>query len=299
VWTPVESLEELPELDYFIHHYSGYAWWPGTAGVLYNAMIHPLINYTIKGAIWYQGESNRMDYKLYPTLMNTMITSWRKAWGIGDFPFYYVQIAPYLYEESNSGALLREAQLKCLSIPNTGMAVTMDIAGDINDIHPKNKLDVGKRLALWALTKTYGLDVASFSGPVYKDYKIEKKNVILEFMYVDGGLKIIQTARNNFMIAGADKIFYPATIKVQGDKLIVASKKVKHPVAVRYAFLNTSVASLFNGAGLPASSFRTDNWDVETKYYSSVMGSFKGIILPDEENFRLKSKVLILRKKWF
>lgn len=122
VWTPVESLEALPELHYFIHHYSGYAWWPGTAGVLYNAMIHPLINYTIKGAIWYQGESNRMDYKLYPSLMNTMITSWRKAWGIGDFPFYYVQIAPYLYKESNSGALLREAQLKCLSLPNTGMA---------------------------------------------------------------------------------------------------------------------------------------------------------------------------------
>jgi sialate O-acetylesterase len=265
VWTPVESLEELPELDYFIHHYSGYAWWPGTAGVLYNAMIHPLINYTIKGAIWYQGESNRMDYKLYPTLMNTMITSWRKAWGIGDFPFYYVQIAPYLYEESNSGALLREAQLKCLSIPNTGMAVTMDIAGDINDIHPKNKLDVGKRLALWALTKTYGLDMGSFSGPVYKDYKIDKKNVSLEFIYADEGLKIIQTIRNNFMIAGADKVFYPATVKVQGNKLIVASKKVKNPLAVRYAFLNTSVASLFNGAGLPASSFRTDNWDVETK----------------------------------
>jgi sialate O-acetylesterase len=265
VWTPVESLEELPELDYFIHHYSGYAWWPGTAGVLYNAMIHPLINYTIKGAIWYQGESNRMDYKLYPTLMNTMITSWRKAWGIGDFPFYYVQIAPYLYEESNSGALLREAQLKCLSIPNTGMAVTMDIAGDINDIHPKNKLDVGKRLALWALTKTYGLDVGSFSGPVYKDYKIDKKNVSLEFIYADGGMKIFPTVRNNFMIAGADKVFYPATVKVHGNKLIVASKKVKHPLAVRYAFLNTSVATLFNGAGLPASSFRMDNWDVETK----------------------------------
>ncbi len=265
VWTPVTSLEATPELQYFIHHYSGYAWWPGTAGVLYNAMIHPLINYTIKGAIWYQGESNRMDYKLYPALMNTMITSWRKAWGIGDFPIYYVQIAPYLYKERNSGALLREAQMKCLSIPNTGMAVTMDIAGDINDIHPKNKLDVGKRLSLWALTKTYGQDVGSFSGPVYKNFNVEKKNISIDFNFTDGGLKITETANNNFVIAGADKVFYPAKVKIQGNKLIVSSKKVKKPVAVRYAFLNTSVASLFNGVGLPASSFRTDAWEIETK----------------------------------
>ena len=265
VWTPVASLEAIPELQYFINNYSGHAWWPGTAGVLYNAMIHPLTNYTIKGAIWYQGESNRMDYKLYPVLMNTLITSWRKAWGVGDFPFYYVQIAPYLYKESNSGALLREAQMKCLSIPNTGMAVTLDIAGDINDIHPKNKLDVGKRLSLWALTKTYGLDIGSFSGPVYKDYKVEKKSISIEFTYAEGGLKIIETTRNNFEIAGADKVFYPAKVKIQGNKLVVSSKKVKSPVAVRYAFLNTSVASLFNGAGLPASSFRTDSWEVDTK----------------------------------
>jgi sialate O-acetylesterase len=206
-----------------------------------------------------------MDYKLYPALMNTMITSWRKAWGVGDFPFYFVQIAPYLYKESNSGALLREAQLKCLSIPNTGMAVTMDIAGDINDIHPKNKLDVGKRLSLWAFTKTYGLDVGSFSGPVYKDFRAEKKTISIEFTCADGGLKIIETTRNNLEIAGADKVFYPAKVKVQGNKLVVSSKKVKSPVAVRYAFLNTSVASLFNGAGLPASSFRTDEWEVDTK----------------------------------
>jgi sialate O-acetylesterase len=145
------------------------------------------------------------------------------------------------------------------------MAVTMDIAGDINDIHPKNKLDVGKRLSLWALTKTYGQDVGSFSGPVYKDFKIEKKNISIEFTYADGGLKITETTRNNFVIAGADKVFYPAKVKVQDNKLVVSSKKVKHPVAVRYAFLNTSVASLFNGAGLPASSFRTDDWKIETK----------------------------------
>ncbi len=263
VWTPVASLEVEPDLQYFIHHYSGFMWWPGTAGVLYNAMIHPLLNYTIKGAIWYQGESNRLDSKLYPALMNTMITSWRKGWGIGDFPFYYVQIAPYTYMEHYVGALTREAQLKCLSIPNTGMVVTMDITDDTADIHPKNKLDVGKRLALWALTKTYGKSVGSFSGPVYQDCKISGKRATLEFLYTDGGLTITKTGKNNFIIAGPDKVFYPATVKIDGNKLLVSSPKVKHPVAIRYGFTNASQSTLFNGAGLPASSFRTDNWDID------------------------------------
>jgi len=264
VWTPVASLEAEPDLGFYLRHYNGSIWWPGTAGVLYNAMIHPLLNYSIKGAIWYQGESNRLDAKLYPVLMNTMITSWRKAWGVGDFPFYYVQIAPYTYGEPFTGALLREAQLKCLSTPNTGMAVTMDIAGDITDIHPKNKLEVGKRLAFWALNKTYGKAEGSFSGPVYQKMKISENSINLSFLYTDGGLKLPKTAKNNFTIAGADRVFYPATVKISGDKLLVSSPKVKQPLAARYAFTNTSEATLFNGSGLPASSFRTDNWDIIT-----------------------------------
>ena len=164
VWTPVESIKAEPDLGFYLDHYNGSQWWPGTPGVLFNAMIHPLLNYTIKGAIWYQGESNILDARLYPALMKTMITSWRNAWGLGDFPFYFVQIAPFAYEEPYAGALLREAQLKCLSVPNTGMAVTMDLVDNINDIHPKNKLDVGKRLALWALDKTYGKTGESFSA---------------------------------------------------------------------------------------------------------------------------------------
>ena len=192
-----------------------------------------------------------------------MITSWRKGWGIGDFPFYYVQIAPYTYMEHYVGALTREAQLKCLSIPNTGMVVTMDITDDTADIHPKNKLDVGKRLALWALTKTYGKSVGSFSGPVYQDCKISGKRATLEFLYTDGGLTITKTGKNNFIIAGPDKVFYPANVKIDGNKLLVTSPKVKHPVAIRYGFTNASQSTLFNGAGLPASSFRTDNWDID------------------------------------
>ncbi len=266
VWIPVESIKAEPDLGFYLNHFNGSIWWPGTPGVLYNAMIHPLLNYTIKGAIWYQGESNRMDAKLYPALMNTLITSWRKAWDVGDFPFYYAQIAPYTYNEPFSGALLREAQLKCLSIPNTGMAVTMDIAGDVTDIHPKNKLDVGKRLAFWALDKTYGKSQGSFSGPVYKEMKVNGNSISLEFTYADGGLKIANSGENNVSIAGSDRQFYPATVKIKGNSLLVSSPKVKNPEAVRYAFTNTSVATLFNGAGLPASSFRTDTWDVITDY---------------------------------
>lgn len=264
VWTPVESIKAEPDLGFYLNHYNGSIWWPGTPGVLYNTMIHPLINYAIKGAIWYQGESNRMDAKLYPELMKTMITSWRKAWDIGDFPFYYVQIAPYTYTEPFTGALLREAQFKSLGIPNTGMAVTMDIAGDITDIHPKNKLDVGKRLALWALNKTYGKPTDSYSGPLYNGMKISGNKIILEFINADQGLKLSSPLKSNFSIAGTDRVFYPATATIQGNTLLVYSLKVKQPQAVRYAFTNISEASLFNGAGLPAPSFRTDNWDIIT-----------------------------------
>ncbi|MDO9256578.1 MAG: sialate O-acetylesterase [Bacteroidales bacterium] len=262
VWTPVESIKAEPDLGFYFNHWNGSEWWPGTPGVLFNAMIHPLLNYTIKGAIWYQGESNVKDSKLYPALMNTLITSWRKAWNIGDFPFYFVQIAPFTYENPYSGALLREAQLKCLSISNTGMAVTMDVAGDVTDIHPKNKLEVGKRLALWAMNNTYGKTDVSFSGPVYSKLKISGNCILLDFNYTDGGLKFHKSAVNNFTIAGADHVFYPATLKIEGNTLVVSSSKVKRPQAVRYAFSNASVATLFNGAGLPAPSFRTDNWDI-------------------------------------
>lgn len=264
VWTPVESITVDPELGFYLSHWNGSQWWPGTPGVLYNAMIHPLLNYTIKGAIWYQGESNRMDAKLYPALMKTMISSWRKAWGLGDFPFYFVQIAPFTYSEPFTGALLREAQLKCLSIPNTGMAVTMDLVDNIADIHPKNKLDVGKRLAIWALDKTYKKPDVMYSGPLYKDMKISGNSISLEFDNAGKGLTIAKTTKNNFTIAGADRVFYPATAKIQGNTLLVSSSKVKNPQAVRYAFTNTSEATFFNAAGLPASSFRTDSWDIIT-----------------------------------
>lgn len=265
VWTPVESIEAERDLGFYLKRPNLNPWGPGTPGVLYNAMIHPLLDYTIRGAIWYQGESNKMDARLYAVLMKTLISSWRKAWNLGEFPFYYVQIAPFTYEEPYSGALLREAQLKCLSIPNTGMAVTLDIAENVADIHPKNKSEVGRRLALWALHKTYNKTEGSYSGPVYTEIKISGNKAVLEFDHTDGGLQFSKTAKNNFTVAGADHVFYPALVKIVGNTLMVWSTKVKHPQAVRYAFTNASEATLFNGAGLPASSFRTDNWDIITE----------------------------------
>jgi sialate O-acetylesterase len=231
-----------------------------TPSALYNAMIHPLIPYNIRGVIWYQGEANTENPKQYETLFPTMIKNWRKDWQLGDFPFYYVQIAPYNYGEKIHSELLREAQLKTLSVKNTGMAVTLDI-GNPQNIHPSDKKDVGERLADWALAKTYNKKVI-YSGPIYKSMKASKDNIILTFDYAKNGLIIKElNGENNFQIAGKDKIFKNAQVKIQGNKLIVFSNEVKNPVAVRYAFTNTCEATLFNKEGFPASSFKTDDWD--------------------------------------
>ncbi|MEN8123319.1 MAG: sialate O-acetylesterase, partial [Bacteroidota bacterium] len=231
---------------------------------LYNAMIAPLIPFGIKGAIWYQGESNRSEAILYEKLFPTMIKNWRDDWAQGEFPFYYVQIAPFGYRTPLVGALLRDAQRKSLKVPNTGMAVTMDI-GNPDNIHPLNKYDVGKRLALWALAKTYNQNIPVYSGPLYKSMQIKGKKAILSFDFIGSGLFINTNKSNYFEIAGSDKVFYPADVDVVGEKLIVYSKKVKKPLAVRYAFHNSDGASLFNKNGLPASSFRTDDWPIITE----------------------------------
>jgi sialate O-acetylesterase len=188
-----------------------------------------------------------------------MIENWRKDWRQGDFPFYYVQIAPYRYGKRFAGAELREAQLMTLSVPNTGMAVTMDI-GNVDDIHPKNKQDVGRRLALWALAKTYGRKEIAYSGPIYQSMRAEGGRIRLFFDYVGGGLVAKSGPLTDFTIAGADRNFVEATAEIDGDTIIVASSKVKKPVAARFAWSNIAVPNLFNREGLPASSFRTDAW---------------------------------------
>ncbi|HEX9973747.1 MAG TPA: sialate O-acetylesterase [bacterium] len=230
-----------------------------TPTALYNAMISPLIPYAIKGAIWYQGESNTGQPELYQTLFPLMIQNWRADWQRGDFPFYYVQIAPYNYGDATPSQRLREAQFFALSTPKTGMVVTLDI-GNPNNIHPANKKDVGERLARWTLAKDYAKKVV-YSGPLYKAMKVMNDKIMLSFKYTSGGLVLKPgNGGHHFSIAGEDRVFKKAEVKVQGSKLVLAHPEIKKPVAVRYTWSNIDEGKLFNGAGLPASSFRTDNW---------------------------------------
>ncbi len=235
---------------------------PNTPTMLFNGMIAPIIPYHIKGVIWYQGESNSdhpEDYNGYQILFPLMIKNWRADWKEGNFPFYFVQIAPWTYGEKSKSYVVRDAQRRTLSVSNTGMAVTLDIAS-LTTIHPPDKQDVGLRLALWALDKNYGKRVV-YSGPVYKSMKVRNGKAIISFEYADGGLVMKPLdGETNFVIAGKDSNFVKAEVKVVSKALVVYSPEVKHPVAVRYTWSNTEEATLFNKAGLPASTFRTDNW---------------------------------------
>lgn len=236
---------------------------PNRPTVLYNAMIHPFLNFAIKGAIWYQGESNADRAHQYRTLFPAMINDWRKSWNIGDFPFYFVQLADFMKAEPNPAASpwaeLRDAQKGALKLNNTGMAVAIDI-GNPADIHPKNKQEVGRRLALIALAKTYGKQIP-YSGPELKNYTIEKDAVKLDFNPGDGALKTKDGAAvKGFSIAGADQVFHWADARIVGNQIIVSSSSVSDPKAVRYAWANNPESNLTNQAGLPASPFKTDDW---------------------------------------
>ena len=231
--------------------------------LLYNGMIHPLVPFGIRGAIWYQGESNAMRAKQYQKVFPDLIKDWRKHWNQGEFPFLFVQLANFMKSDSlpqeSDWAELREAQLMTLSLPNTGMAVTIDI-GDAKYIHPKNKQDVGKRLALNALAEVYGKNIA-YSGPMYKSMEIEESKIRLQFNHTNNGLKIKGSNQlKGFAIAGADKKFVWADAKIEGNEVVVWNSKIKNPVAVRYAWAANPICNLFNGTDLPASPFRTDDW---------------------------------------
>ncbi len=227
---------------------------------LFNGMIAPILNYGIRGAIWYQGESNVRNAWHYRERFPAMITDWRQHWGRDDFPFYYVQIAPFGYGgDQGQAAELREAQLLTLSLPNVGMAVTMDI-GNPRNIHPTNKQDVGKRLAFCALAQTYNRSNVPFSGPMCRSHAIEDNAIRLRFDDTDEGLVCRGDALTHFTIAGADRKFVEAEAVIDGDSIIVTSDAVSDPVAVRFAWGAADEPNLFNGVGLPASSFRTDDW---------------------------------------
>ncbi len=224
--------------------------------VLYNAMLYPISNFTIKGAIWYQGESNAETAFRYLSLFPAMVQNWRKDWKQGDFPFYYVQIAPHKSQNPE----IREAQLLSLQkIPNSGMVVTTDV-GDANNIHPTDKQTVGKRLALIARAKNYGDERLVYSGPIYDHFQIKKQTIQVFFQYAESGLKTKGKTLTEFQIAGKDQVFYPAVAKIKNNTIIVSSPKVKKPIAVRFAWKAIPEPNLFNKNDLPASPFRTDNW---------------------------------------
>jgi sialate O-acetylesterase len=236
---------------------------PHRASGLYNAMIAPLVPYGIRGAIWYQGESNAGRAFQYRTLFPAMITDWRENWNQGDFPFYFVQLANFTDVKPEPGpsdwAELREAQTLTLGLKNTGMAVIVDI-GEAKDIHPRNKQDVGRRLALLALARDYGKRLVDTS-PMYNSMKVKKGKAIIKFDEADGGLVAKGGKLEGFAVAGADQKFVWAEAKIKGkDRVVVSSPEVKEPVAVRYAWAHNPVCNLFNKAGLPASPFRTDDW---------------------------------------
>ncbi|OPZ80670.1 MAG: hypothetical protein BWY76_03292 [bacterium ADurb.Bin429] len=236
----------------------------GHPAVMYHALIHPLISYGIRGAIWYQGEANAPFYTDYRELLPGLITSWRKEWGQGDFPFGIVQLASYYDQQTapveRGGYInLREAQALALRVPGTFLATAMDI-GEGNNIHPKNKQEVGRRLALGALATAYG-QKGLFFGPTYKSMKIDRKIIRLRFDHADG-LHAKGDPPVGFAIAGADRAFYFAHAKIEGDEVVVWSDKVPNPVAVRYAWASNPVCNLYNRADLPIYPFHTDNWDL-------------------------------------
>ncbi|WP_242155644.1 sialate O-acetylesterase [Aestuariivivens sediminis] len=229
--------------------------------LLFNGMLYPLQDYTLKGFLWYQGEANRNSSN-YASLFAAMIQQWRNQWSRGDLPFYFVQIAPYGYKGKNAG-FVREEQLKTLKlVQNAGMAVTLDI-GDCKYIHPPEKRLVGERLAYWALAKDYGIKGISYSGPIYERMeKTDNGEINLYFSECNDGLISFGKKLEGFVIAGKDKVFYPATAIVNRNGTVtVFSEKVPDPVAVRYAFESCPEATLFNIEGLPASPFRTDDWE--------------------------------------
>lgn len=227
---------------------------------LYNGMISPLVPFAIKGAIWYQGESNNGEGMLYHEKMKALINGWRDLWDNSEMPFYYVQLAPFTYSRNNNNREYQlpgiwQAQLATLSVPHTGMAVTTDI-GNLKDIHPKNKQDVGKRLALWALAKNYGKKGIVYSGPLYAGHKVQGGSIRVSFRETGGGLKSLDgKALTNWEIAAANGGFVAAQARIDGNEVVVSSDKVSSPKHVRFGWHETAEPNFGNQAGLPASPF--------------------------------------------
>ena len=272
-WTPPAGFEQVPAVADLAKFSAGTNKLDNKMpSAIYNAMIAPLKPFAMRGALWYQGESNCMDSNdgaSYADKFEALIKGWRKVWGQGDFAFYYVQLAPYNYFSNRDQPRVNspeelpkiwEAQSRCLRLPNTGMAVITDIVDNTKDIHPTNKQDVGKRLALLALNKTYGKKVVVCTGPVFKAMKVKDGKAVLTFDSGGSDLHCRDSQElNSFTVAGADGKFVPADAQIEGETVVVSSTEVPEPKAVRFGWHELAQPNFFNEAGLPASPFRTDD----------------------------------------
>jgi sialate O-acetylesterase len=258
VWTPAELVSDDAQLAAATDKLNKTSmWWPWKQGVTYNAMIAPITNFNIAGALWYQGEANVPANDTYTKLLTTMIDSWRSKWN-KQFPFYYVQIAPFTYGDDNiNGALLQEAQTRAMSHPNVGMVVITDLIDSVSNIHPSHKREVGNRLANWALSQTYHQNGIVYRSPEFE--KAEKKSgkVELSFTNVPTTLKSSDKTVKGFTISDASGQWFPADAKITGNRITVSNKKVKDPAEVRYAFTNTLIGNVSSAEGLPLTPFRT------------------------------------------
>jgi len=261
-WTPPDAINGNAVVKEAAAKLSPVPWGPVTVASIYNAMIYPVIKYSIAGAIWYQGEANTSNNASYAQLLTTMIDAWRKKWN-KEFPFYYVQIAPFTYGRKNEGALVQEQQTKAMSHPKTGMVVVNDLIDSVSNIHPSDKREVGKRLANWALGDTYKKNIPVYKSPVFKTSEIIKDKLVVQFDNAPTGLKSTGKVISGFYISGEKEEWLPADAKIENDKVILSNKSLKNPVYARYGFGNTIIGNLFNKEGLPVVPFRTDNWVVD------------------------------------
>lgn len=262
VWTPGEVVAADTILKKAADLLTEVPWGPVKTAMNYNGMLAPITRFSIAGAIWYQGESNAGTNSTYGRLMTTMIDAWRKKWK-KNFPFYYVQIAPFKYGNKNIGALLQEQQTMATAHPGTGMVVVTDLIDTITDIHPRNKTDVGNRLANWALSETYHQAVGAYKSPAYRGMEIKKDKMVLSFDNAPNGLMVKGKSIVGFYISGNGEEWLPADAKIEKDRVIVWNKTVKQPAYIRFGFGNTIVGNVFSTEGLPLCPFRTDKQAVD------------------------------------